>query len=189
MKIFSKALKLVKSIFCFLRYKLIYGNKIKINLINSIKGKISIVLKDKSTCNIGKFLMSDGPLYLKAKNNSRILIGDNCYFNHNCSITSLDKITIGNNCMFGNNVIIVDHNHLIKADNIAGDEFEKAEVKIGNNVWIGANTVILQGVEIGENSVVAAGAVVTENIGSKEIWGGVPAKKIKDINNGGKNDR
>ena len=91
--------------------------------------------------------------------------------------------------MFGNNVVIIDHNHLIKIDKVAGDEFEKAQVKIGNNVWIGANTVILQGVEIGDNSVVAAGAVVTKNIASKEIWGGVPAKKIKDINNGGKYDK
>ena len=133
--------------------------------------------------------MIDGPLYLKAENDSQILIGDYCYFNHNCSITALNSIIIGDNCMFGNNVVIVDHNHLINKDKIAEKDFETSRVKIGNNVWIGANTVILQGIEIGDNSVVAAGAVVTKNIGSKEIWGGVPAKKIKDINNGGKDDR
>ena len=179
MKIFNKIFKLIKSIFNFLKYKLLYRDRLKIHLINSIKGRISIVLKGKSTCSIGEFLMTDGPLYLKAENNSNISIGDNCYFNHNCSITSLNKVMIGDNCMFGNNVVIVDHNHLIKSNEISGKEFEKSEVKIGNNVWIGANSVILKGVHIGDNSVVAAGAVVTKNIASKEIWGGVPARKIK----------
>lgn len=182
MKKFNKILKLFKSIFKFIKYKLLYRNRIKIHLINSIKGKISIVLKEKSTCSIGRFLMTDGPLYLKADGSSNILIGDNCYFNHNCSITSLDEIIIGNNCMFGNNVVIIDHNHIITNKEIFGKKFEKSKVKIGNNVWIGANSVILPGVNIGDGAVVAAGAVVTKDIDAKEIWGGVPAKKIKDIN-------
>ena len=181
MKFLNKILKGIISIMFFLKYKILFGKNIKIHAINSIKGKLSILLKEKSLCKVGKFLMIDGPLYLKAENNSKVLIGDYCYFNHNCSITALNSIIIGNNCMFGNNVVIVDHNHLIKNEEISGKEFEIANVKIGNNVWIGANAVILQGVEIGDNSVVAAGAVVTKNIGKKEIWGGVPAKKIKDI--------
>jgi acetyltransferase-like isoleucine patch superfamily enzyme len=49
---------------------------------------------------------------------------------------------------------------------------------IGNDVWIGANAVILKGVEIGDGAVVAAGAVVNKPIAAYEIWGGVPAKKI-----------
>lgn len=182
MSIFNKILKLIKSIFNVFKYKLLYRNRIRLHLINSIKGKINILLKGKSTCSIGKFLMTDGPLYLKADGNSNILIGDNCYFNHNCSITSLEEVIIGDNCMFGNNVVIVDHNHLITNKKISCKDFEKSKVKIGNGVWIGANTVILQGVKIGDNSVVAAGAIVTKDIDSKEIWGGVPAKKIKDIN-------
>ena len=51
---------------------------------------------------------------------------------------------------------------------------------IEDEVWIGANSVILQGVTVGYGSVVAAGAVVTKDIPKMEIWGGVPAKKIKD---------
>lgn len=52
---------------------------------------------------------------------------------------------------------------------------------IGKNVWIGANAVILRGVSIGEGAIVAAGAVVNHDIPSHEIWGGVPAKKIRDL--------
>ena len=53
-----------------------------------------------------------------------------------------------------------------------------APVVLRDHVWIGANAVILKGVEIGRGAVVAAGAVVTKNIPPNEIWGGVPAKKI-----------
>lgn len=54
------------------------------------------------------------------------------------------------------------------------------KVIIEDEVWIGANVVVLQGVVIGYGSVIAAGAIVTKNIPPMEIWGGVPAKKIKD---------
>lgn len=54
------------------------------------------------------------------------------------------------------------------------------KVIIEDEVWIGANAVVLQGVVIGYGSIIAAGAVVTKSIPPMEIWGGVPAKKIKD---------
>ena len=53
-----------------------------------------------------------------------------------------------------------------------------APPQIGDEVWIGARSIILRGVEIGDGAVIAAGAVVTKSIPSREIWGGVPAKKI-----------
>jgi acetyltransferase-like isoleucine patch superfamily enzyme len=54
-------------------------------------------------------------------------------------------------------------------------------VTIANNVWIGANAIILPGVDIGENSIVAAGAVVNTDIPANQIWGGIPARFIKAI--------
>jgi acetyltransferase-like isoleucine patch superfamily enzyme len=53
------------------------------------------------------------------------------------------------------------------------------KVVIGNDVWIGANTVILPGVEIGDHSIVVAGSIVTKDIPSFTIVGGVKAKLIK----------
>lgn len=48
-------------------------------------------------------------------------------------------------------------------------------------MWIGANAVILRGVSIGDGAIVAAGAVVNHDIPAHEIWGGIPAKKIKKL--------
>ena len=56
-------------------------------------------------------------------------------------------------------------------------------VRIGNDVWIGGNVTILPGVTIGNNVVVAAGAVVTKDVPDNTLVGGVPARKIKDIEN------
>lgn len=171
---------LIKSIFCFIKYKIQYRNKIDLKIINSFKGKIRIEINDSSKCKIGDFLMTRGPFYLKSGGNAKINIGNNVFFNHNCSITALNEITIGDNCNFANNLVIVDHNHKIGEKGVI-EGFESAPVKIGSNVWCGANVTILQGVEIGDGSVVAAGAVVTKNIPSYELWGGVPAKKMRNL--------
>lgn len=54
-------------------------------------------------------------------------------------------------------------------------------IKIGNNNFLGARTIINPGVSIGDNCVIAAGSIVTKNIPSGEVWGGVPARRIMSI--------
>lgn len=56
-----------------------------------------------------------------------------------------------------------------------------APIVIGKNVWIGANAMITLGVTIGDGAIVAAGAVVTKDVPSMTVVGGVPAKIIKTI--------
>ena len=95
-----------------------------------------------------------------------INIGDNCFFNRNCSMTSLGEINIGNDCIFGENVKIYDHNH--KTDFTNGlfrkQGYVVGRVEIGSNVWIGSDVLILPNVRIGNNTVIAAGAIITKNI-------------------------
>ena len=83
-------------------------------------------------------------------------IGHGCFFNTGVSITCLEKVEIGENCAIANNVVIVDHDH----DFRKGSGYKSSPVIIGNNVWIGANCVILRGSIIEDNCVVAAGTVV-----------------------------
>ena len=58
---------------------------------------------------------------------------------------------------------------------------EPAPIHIGKNVWIGANSMVLPGVTIGDGAVIAAGAIVTKDVPANTIFGGIPAKKIKNI--------
>lgn len=56
-----------------------------------------------------------------------------------------------------------------------------APIVLGRNVWVGANSTILQGVAVGDNAIIAAGAVVTKDVAANTVVGGVPAKYIRNI--------
>lgn len=79
---------------------------------------------------------------------------------------------------------IVGHDAVIFAHVIEGDKLELRAVNIGSNVTIGATAVIMAGVHIGDGSIISAGAVVTKDsrIGAGEVWGGIPARKLKELN-------
>jgi acetyltransferase-like isoleucine patch superfamily enzyme len=90
------------------------------------------------------------------------------------------NIKIGKDCLFGQNVTIITNSYKINENQIISpDRMFSKDVIIGDYVWIGVNVVILPGVKIGDRAIVGSSAVVTKNIPSGEIWGGVPAKKIK----------
>ena len=76
---------------------------------------------------------------------------------------------------------IIDDNHRIKKGvNINLQDHDKAPIKIGNDVWIGAKAMILKGVTIGDGAIIAAGSIVTKNVESNAVYGGMPAKKISE---------
>lgn len=94
-------------------------------------------------------------------------------------IYASNEINIGQDCMIGPFVYIVDSDHGIRRDKLMNrQENQTAPIYIGNDVWIGAHSVILKGVKIEDGAVIAAGAVVRENVLNNSIVGGVPAKII-----------
>lgn len=100
-----------------------------------------------------------------------VRIGDGCFFNNYVSINCRCKITIGDNCLLGENVYIYDHNHEFKNDGLIKNQgFSLGEVIIGDNVWIGSNTVILPGTKIEDNVVVAAGSVVKGHVSEGTLF-------------------
>lgn len=98
-----------------------------------------------------------------------------------CSGVVLDPphVAIGDNTLLGQSCIIYAHV-------IEGDRLELWRVQIGSGVTIGANAVIMPGVKIGDGAIVAAGAVVTKGtkIQPGEVWGGVPARRIRSAHVG-----
>lgn len=112
---------------------------------------------------------------LQTISGGNIVIGDNCGFS-GVSIISGCSVTIGNNVLCGANVIIGDRNN---HENIF-KEFKPAPVSIGNNVWVGMNSVVMKGVTIGENSIIGANSVITKSIPANVIAAGSPCKVIKE---------
>ena len=117
-----------------------------------------------------------------------ISVGNNFYANFDCIILDGGGIEIGDNVLFGPRVGIYTSNHAMDAqERVAGACYSK-EVKIGNNVWIGAGVHINQGVTIGDNTIIGSGSVVTKCIPANVIAVGVPCKVIREITEGDKTD-
>lgn len=110
----------------------------------------------------------------------------------NCKVQAFGTepylITCGNDCLFAGGVSFITHDGGIKVLNTLnkfnGRRMSKlAQIKIGNNVYIGQNAMIMPGVEIGDNVVIGAGAIVTHNIPDNVVAVGIPATVKKALMN------
>lgn len=142
--------------------------------------------------NIGTNVAIDRPFYCDY--GRHISIGDNGIIGMNCLFVDCNKIEIGNNVLIASNVQICTATHPVNVnerliegwDASSGKAFFRTlskPVKIEDNVWIGANTVVLPGVTIGKNSVIGAGSVVVRSIPPDSLAVGNPCRVIRAINN------
>ncbi len=112
---------------------------------------------------------------------SHIEVGKNFFANYNCTIIDVAKVKIGDNCQFAPNVSIYTAGHPIHPVSRNSLYEYGISVTIGDNVWIGGNTVIMPGVHIGSNTVIGAGSVVTKDIPDWVVAAGNPCRVIKEI--------
>lgn len=112
---------------------------------------------------------------------THIETGKNFFANYNCTILDVAKVKIGDNCQMAPNVAIYTAGHPIHpVTRNSMYEYGK-EVIIGDNVWIGGNTVICPGVRIGSNTVIGAGSVVTKDLPAWSVAAGNPCRVIRSI--------
>ncbi len=112
---------------------------------------------------------------------SHIEVGENFYANYNCTIIDVAKVTIGNNCYMAPNVSIYTAGHPVYPSTRNSNFEYGKDVSIGDNVWLGGNTVVCPGVRIGDNVVIGAGSVVTKDIPEWSIAAGNPCRVIRKI--------
>ncbi len=113
--------------------------------------------------------------------------GDNVYFNVNCVILDCAPINIGSNVMLAPNVQIYTATHPLDAETRKTLHFAEG-VTIGDDCWIGGNSVICPGVTIGKGCVIGAGSVVTKDIPDNSLAVGNPAKVIRKLNQESENN-
>ena len=112
---------------------------------------------------------------------NHIEVGENFYANVKCIMLDVGKITIGDNVLFGPNVSIYTAGHPIHPESRNSGYEYGIPVTIGSNVWIGGSCVILPGVSIGNNVVIGAGSVVTKDIPDNVCAAGNPCRVIREI--------
>lgn len=128
---------------------------------------------------IGENCYIEPPLHANWGCNTHM--GNDVYANFNLTLVDDTDIYIGNSVMFGPSVTVATAGHPIKPELRKKQAQFNLPVHIGDNVWIGAHTVILPGVSIGENTVIGAGSVVTKNIPANCVAYGNPCKVIREI--------
>lgn len=125
--------------------RLVYGSRFQVGVSVGVRRRFTVNLSGRD---------------------ARLIIGDRCSFNNDCSINSHQLISIGSDCIIGEGVRFYDHNHEF-ADSrrpIRDQGFKKAPIFIGDNCWIGSGVTVLPGVTIGAGSVIAAGVVVVKDV-------------------------
>lgn len=173
----------------FLQYKIklrkkvkFYGNSIIFEYKNSsITFGENIVIKNRFEDN---FVGLNHKTVIIARDGGKISIGNNCGISGSV-IYSLKEIEIKDNVMIGGNCKIIDHDfHPLEPKARLEDNrkmIRRKKISIGNNVFIGTNSIILRGTEIGDNCVIGAGSVVSGTFESNCVIAGNPAKIIRKL--------
>jgi acetyltransferase-like isoleucine patch superfamily enzyme len=97
------------------------------------------------------------------------------------SVCAAESVKIGNDCLLGADVLITDtdfHSTTAKGPRLHQKNAKTAPVVVGDNVFIGARSIVLKGVTIGDHAVIGAGSVVTEDVPERAVVAGVPARVV-----------
>lgn len=157
----------------FLEENIIMGKNVTI-------GK-NVILKttDNGRILIGDDVCIEANSYIYSQE-GKIIIGSDTFIGSGTHIVAKQSIIVGEHCLIAAYTVIRDADHGIKRDLLIGSQPHTiSPIFIGNDVWIGAHSVITKGCTIGDGAVVGANAVVTKNVETMNIVGGVPAKFIK----------
>lgn len=177
----------------FYNYLVLKSKNVEYSDFPNVRGKLFIA--NSGRCVFGKKLVFNSsitsnfvgltkPCTIKVQKNAQLTIGDYSGFS-GISIFCSESIIIGAYVNFGGNVSIWDtdfhplnfkdrRSHIIR-------EINTAPIIIEDDVFVGANSMILKGVSVGARSIIGAGSIVTKNIPADEVWAGSPAKFIKKI--------
>tara|TARA_R110002020_G_C16134473_1_gene761415 strand:- start:112 stop:915 length:804 start_codon:yes stop_codon:yes gene_type:complete len=145
------------------------------------------VIKDGCTIRCNKFVAKEGLYMCEGVEigrggcngpNSNVYIGSNVGIFERTIINPSDEVHIGDNVGIGGEVMIWTHGAWL--DVMQGFPADFGPVKIGNNVWLPARSIVLPNVEIGDNTVIGIGSIVNKNIPAGSLAAGSPCKVLKE---------
>lgn len=115
-----------------------------------------------------------------------LIVGDGTFIGSSCEFNVARRLQIGRHCLLASGVRVrdwdghpLDANERRSHKRVGGDGAKA--VIIGDDVWIGANAMILKGITIGDRAVIAAGAIVTRDVAADTVVGGNPARLVKEL--------
>lgn len=181
-KKYRKLISLLAAVFSLFGRK---GNASLLRFCRHTTGRMGLVLRyiflRNCAAKIGENVSVHPGVYLL--NVHRLALGDNVSIHPMCYIDAVGEVVVGNNVSVAHSSSVLSSNHQWTDGTraIKYNEIKMGAVHIADDVWIGCGVRILAGVTIETRAIVAAGSVVTGNVSSNTIVGGVPAKVLKSI--------
>lgn len=171
----------------FILHQVEKGKNVVVNGRLRLSGKGKIIIGDNvriNSCHRFNPIGWNTYTSIYIQSDASIIIGDRTGMS-NCSLYAAEKIVIGKQVKIGGSVCIydtdfhsLDHTKRCKSPD---PDIKTAPILIGNDVFIGAQSIILKGVKIGDHAIIGAGSVVTKNVPENEVWAGAPAKFIRKL--------
>ena len=163
--------------------KVFFWRRLEFFIIERLSPNVVIDIRGKSYLKFGKKVRAHSGTRFTVASGGKLTIGDNVRINNNCRFACRYNIEIGEGAEFGPGVLVYDHDHDFRAEGgLKDNKFTTDSVKIGKNVWVGANAIILKGTTIGDNSVVAAGSVLKGNFPANTLIYQKKETSYKNIN-------
>jgi acetyltransferase-like isoleucine patch superfamily enzyme len=133
---------------------------------------------------IGPQVLLESGVWITAPGQARVKIGAGTFLNMGVMVAAEQLVEIGEHCMIANGSFISDSSHRYDDPDkpVTWQGFvTKGPTRIGDNCWLGANSVVTSGVTIGERCVIGANSVVTKDIEAHSIVAGIPARVLRKI--------
>lgn len=144
--------------------KIFHLKSFRASVFSFMSSSSELTLNYGGKLKLGKKIKLRDNSKLRVRKNAVCEIGKNTSINSGNIIVCREKIIIGESVQFAPNVLIYDHDHDYKAEGgVSAMKYKTSPVIIGDNCWIGANTVILRGTTLGKNCVVGAGCIIKGN--------------------------
>ncbi|HEM5195388.1 TPA: exopolysaccharide biosynthesis protein [Streptococcus suis] len=137
--------------------------------INYLGQFYNLELEEHADIQVDDGIIAKNFCSFEVKNYATLRIGKQVFFNSSCVLRCMEKVTIGEYCLFGDGVKIYDNNHHYSHHHIETISFSTAPITIGRHCWVGANSVILKGVTIGDNVIIGAGCTIYKDVPANTI--------------------
>ncbi len=141
---------------------------------------VTLEIGRNATLRIGRFAWIGDDTKIRVHEGS-VEIGAKTVMGQECTISAYQRVSIGRECILADRVMLIDFDHgVVEVERpIRLQGIYKRDVRVGHNVWMGYGACILRGVTVGDNAIVGTSAVVTRDVPTNAVVGGIPARVIR----------
>ena len=151
--------------------KLFHIKGISFGRVPRISRGTEITIDQGSKLILGNRFNMRGGSRIRVRKGAVLTIGNDVSLSHNCTLVCHERIEIGSDVQIAPGVLIYDHDHDFRVEGgIKTGKYKTKPVVIGDNVWIGANSIILRGTIIGDNCVIGAGSIVKGKVEEGSLY-------------------